>query len=1234
MTDDSFHGDRTARLGELIERLDEVQREIKALASEAVDDVLMPDGLPFLLAGAREELRRQEQQQRAHVDQRAAILDALPVKMVLLDVTGEIIVANAAWRRVGHGSADAPGVGLNYLEVCDGVDGEDAECAATIAAGIREVLAGERDEFSLDYPCAGPGNPNGWFRVLAAPLPGPGRPRAVIAHIDVTAEHLATVQARREEQYFRQLFDTNPMPMWLFDTQSLGFLEVNRAAIEHYGYSREQFLGMTIRDIRPAEDRERLDQFLANHDRPAHGRTQWRHVRADGSLIDVDIYSDEFDLDGRTARLIVAVDVSERMRNRRAKEAESRVLSAVSRREPLNRILHLVAVGLEDVVSNGVASVMQLTPDGKRIKHGAAPSLPDRFNHAIEGQEIGPDAGFCAAAMCRGEIVVVEDLGSDPLWRDFADVIEDTGLRACCSFPFRDSGNRVAGSLSLFYRESRKPEPWEHELAELFGALAGVAVERSRQDEALETSERRLKKLFHEAATGIVVVTEQGDFDQANSVFAGIIGRTESRISDLNYYDITHPDDRDDVRAAMRRLLSGASSAETLEQRFITARQGQAWGRVRLSAQSGNDGRPTRLIGVIEETTLRKRAEQRLERASALQRIAGRIGRVGGWSVDLQRDEVFWSPEIFEILEWDQDEPPPLSRTLDLYPPEHRAEVQAALERCADDGTPFDLEAELETHQHRRLQVRVAGEAETGSDGEVRRVIGVFQDITEHKEMEAQRAELAGRLENVLENMSDAFLLLDIDWTINYINRAGERMLGAQRSELLGRNLWEAFPDARDSVFSEHYERAMETGESVHFEAYFGPLEHWFEVNAYPSEEGLAVYFGQTTEKRKLQAQLQQSQRLESLGQLTGGIAHDFNNLLTVILGNAELLVESLEGSEDLEPIARTIGDAALRGAELTRRLLAFARRQPLEPEAVDVNRLIRDMESLLRRALGEQCEIQVTRGDVLWPAMIDAGQFESALMNLAINARDAMPGGGRLTIETANVRIDDEYRLTHPDASVGEYVMVAISDTGTGISEDIIGKVFEPFFTTKKKGRGTGLGLSMVYGFIKQSAGHIGIYSEADEGTTVRLYLPRARSEIKARHESELPPDVGGSEAILAVEDDAAVREYAVNVLEALGYSVQTASSGKRALELLQQGIECDLLFTDVVMPGGMSGRELADQAFALRPGLKVLFTSGYTENAIVHHGRLDAGVHLLSKPYRRDELARRVRRVLDQDS
>jgi signal transduction histidine kinase/CheY-like chemotaxis protein len=382
----------------------------------------------------------------------------------------------------------------------------------------------------------------------------------------------------------------------------------------------------------------------------------------------------------------------------------------------------------------------------------------------------------------------------------------------------------------------------------------------------------------------------------------------------------------------------------------------------------------------------------------------------------------------------------------------------------------------------------------------------------------------------------------------------------------------------------------------------------------------------------QLNSRLMQSQRMEAIGQLTGGVAHDFNNLLTVVLGNADLLVEMSADDPMRRQLAEMIGTAAQRGAALTQQLLAFARKQPLDPSVVDVNQRVAALDPMLRRTLGEHIEIELVRGAGLWPAMVDPAQLENALLNLCLNARDAMPGGGKLTLETANVALDQRYADQHADVAPGQYVMLAISDTGSGIPAELLSRVFEPFFTTKEKGRGTGLGLAMVYGFAKQSAGHVSIYSEPGHGSTVKLYLPRAQGARVQAAESELaePAIRGGAETVLVVEDDEPVRQLACHELRALGYRVLDAACGADALRIVEGDEPIDLLFTDVVMPGGMSGRQLADAARGVRSGLRVLYTSGYTENAIVHHGRLDPGVMLLPKPYRRADLARAVRTAL----
>jgi len=382
--------------------------------------------------------------------------------------------------------------------------------------------------------------------------------------------------------------------------------------------------------------------------------------------------------------------------------------------------------------------------------------------------------------------------------------------------------------------------------------------------------------------------------------------------------------------------------------------------------------------------------------------------------------------------------------------------------------------------------------------------------------------------------------------------------------------------------------------------------------------------------RRQAENALQQAQKMEAIGQLTGGIAHDFNNLLQVVSGNLQLLGRDVAGNERAQARVQNALTGVSRGSKLAAQLLAFGRRQPLEPKVVNIGRFIRGVDELLRRALGEEIEIETTVSGGLWNTFADPGQIENALLNLAINARDAMHGRGRMTIEVGNSFLNDEYTLAHPDVSPGQYVMLAVTDTGIGIEPAILDKVFEPFFTTKAEGHGTGLGLSMVYGFAKQSGGHVKIYSEVGLGTTVKLYLPRSHHSEDLLVEVSQKPVVGGSETILVVEDDEQVRATAVEMLADLGYQVLKAPDADSALAVVESGVPIDLLFTDVVMPGNLRSPELARRARERLPDIAVLFTSGYTENAIVHGGRLDEGVNLLAKPYTREALSRKIRHVL----
>ena len=518
-----------------------------------------------------------------------------------------------------------------------------------------------------------------------------------------------------------------------------------------------------------------------------------------------------------------------------------------------------------------------------------------------------------------------------------------------------------------------------------------------------------------------------------------------------------------------------------------------------------------------------------------------------------------------------------------------------------------------------------------------------FRDISRERVREMQLK----LLEVAVERLNDVVMITDArpiegpeGPRIVYVNEAFVKRTGYTREEVIGKTPRILQGPGTERKVLDQIRHALETWQPVRAELLNykkSGEEFWLELEIVPITNDRGDYTHwvsierDVTERRALEERLRESQKLEAMGQLTGGVAHDFNNLLTVILGNAELLATRLTKDAQLRMMAEMTAKAAERGAELTNRLLAFARRQALQPKTLEANRLIASIEPMLRRTISEEIDLEFVRGAGLWFAEIDPGQLEVALLNLVINARDAMPHGGKLTIETGNAHLDEAYASLHDEVKAGQYVMISVSDTGTGMTPETLARAFEPFFTTKDVGKGSGLGLSMVFGFVKQSGGHVKIYSEPDHGTSIKLYFPRARTAGETGPEKSTTDAIlRGSEHILVVEDDDMVREHLSAQLVGLGYRVTSAANGPAALDILQKMDDIDMLLTDIVMPGGMNGRQLADKALTMRPDLKVLFSSGYSENAIVHHGRLDAGVELLSKPYRLQDLAAKVRKVL----
>jgi PAS domain S-box-containing protein len=586
--------------------------------------------------------------------------------------------------------------------------------------------------------------------------------------------------------------------------------------------------------------------------------------------------------------------------------------------------------------------------------------------------------------------------------------------------------------------------------------------------------------------------------------------------------------------------------------------------------------------------------------------------------------------------------------------------------RSIATGAPFEMVFPLRSADgsFRSFLTRVTPVRD--AEGRILRWFGTNTDVTGQRDVEdtlrrlndfleeriAQRSAALGESERrfrlLVEGVVDyAIFMLDPEGRITNWNTGAARIKGYAAREIIGQHFSRFYTeeDRAAGVPQRALATAARTGkfEAEGWRVRKDGTRFWANVliDAIRDDAGELIGFAKITrdmtERRAVEERLRQAQKMEAIGQLTGGVAHDFNNLLTVIFGNLETLLRRLpeKDEDDLRRLVEGAIRGATRAAQLTQRLLAFSRRQPLEPKPVNLNRLVAGASELLQRTLGERVAVETVLGAGLWWVQVDPSQLESALLNLAVNSRDAMPEGGKLTIETANIYLDEAYAATQDDLLAGHYVLLAVSDTGTGMPKEVIARAFEPFFTTKAPGEGTGLGLSQVYGFIKQTGGHVQIYSEPGDGTTVKLYLPRlatAPGQGESDERVAAAPIARRGETILVVEDDDDVRAHSVDILRELGYRVIAAPDGASALRVLETEPEVKLLFTDVGLPGGLNGRHLAEEARRLYPALRVLFTTAYARNAIMHQGRLDPGVDLVPKPFTYEALASKIREMLDR--
>jgi two-component system, cell cycle sensor histidine kinase and response regulator CckA len=828
---------------------------------------------------------------------------------------------------------------------------------------------------------------------------------------------------------------------------------------------------------------------------------------------------------------------------------------------------------------------------------------------------------------------------------------------------------------------------------------------------------QRYRLLFERVRTGMAVATAEGRFLAVNPAFCETVGYTSDELADLDFVSLTHPDDRAHNLALVREILAGRRESFTIEKRYLTKDAGPVWVRANVSALR-EDGVAPRLIATTEDLSTQKEVEARLEESQDLLRIAGRVGRVGGWAIDTDPVKLYWSDEVHDLAGYPRGATPPLEEALGLYPPLERDRMGAAVETCMNDGVPFDIECLFTPPGTEPLWVRVVGEPKRDADGTVERIHGAIIDISEQKRAQEETARLAERLHRTMESITDALYTVDNDWCFAYVNQRAGEVLERDVDELIGRNLWDEFPAVVGSPLEEAFRRAVAEQRTVVLDEYhYPPLERYFGINVYPSDQGLAVYFrdvthqhhdrheleqrgarlaeqaalldeaqdaiivrdlddritywnrsaerlygwtaeeatgrriqhllhldpdeyagGQQvlldegsyvdemtkrakdgrqlivecrwtlvrdddgapnsvlgidtdiTERKRIEQQFLRSQRMESLGKLAGGIAHDLNNALLPISASIELLRDR-EQDPLKQRLLGVMEASARHGAEMVDQVLSFARGVGGKREPLGLGDVVEEVRRISTDTFPKNISIVTDVAADLWPVVGDATQLQQVLVNLCVNARDAMPEGGTITIDAENT---DRHGGPSRHAGDDPYVTLRVSDTGLGVPAEVREQIFDPFFTTKPSGEGTGLGLSTSAVIVDSHGGDIALESEPNVRTTFRVCLPAAPDRQGGAPAEPAEIQWGDGELVLVVDDEPGIREVARLVLETYGYRPLLASDGGQAVEVFEtRGDEIAVVVTDLMMPV-LDGYEVISGVRARRPHVPVIVTSG----------------------------------------